>query len=379
MRDASYLAWPFFEPRHAELAERIDNWAQANIAPSRDHEDADSTCRKLVSALGRDRILEFAIPPDGAFDLRSICLIRETLAFHSALADFAFAMQGLGTAPITLFGGDLQKDKWLGGARAGDSLTAFALSEMDAGSDVAAMATELSEMPNGLKLNGSKAWISNGGIAKQYVVFAKDGGRHTALIISRDLPGFSVEQRVDIVSPHPMGSLRFESCPIAPEAILGGRGNGLRVALGTLDVFRPSVGAAALGLAKRAMSESLSRATSRRMFGGVLGDLQLTQVKLADMALKIDVSELLIYRAAWARDVLKQSRITREAAMAKLFATEAAQQIIDDAVQIWGAAGVAVGSIVEHLYRDIRAMRIYEGASEVQQLVIARSLLTPPK
>ena len=379
MRDASYLSWPFFEPRHADLAERIETWAKANIAPSLNHRDADSTCRTLVAALGRDEILSTAIPLDGAFDLRSICLVREILSFHSALADFAFAMQGLGTAPVTLFGSDQQKEKWLGGARAGDRLAAFALSEADAGSDVAAMKTELSEAAEGLKLNGSKAWISNGGIAKQYVVFAKDGGRHTALVLSPDAPGFSIDQRVDVVSPHPMGSLRFENCAVTPESILGGRGNGLRVALGTLDVFRPSVGAAALGLAKRALSESLSRASDRRMFGGVLGDLQLTQAKLADMALKVDASALLIYRAAWTRDILKQSRITREAAMAKLFATEAAQQIIDDAVQIWGAAGVAVGSIVEHLYRDIRAMRIYEGASEVQQLVIARSLLTPPK
>lgn len=374
MRDRSYLDWPFFDARHRALAEALEGWAARHVPGLIDHQDIDGSCRALAAALGRDGWLEHAVPSDGRFDLRSLCLIRESLAYHAALADFAFAMQGLGTGAITLFGSAPQRQALLGGARAGRELTAFALSEPEAGSDVAAMQTAATEAGNGYELNGVKSWISNGGIAGQYVVFARDQGRYTAFVVASDNPGFSVAARLETISPHPLATLRFEHCRVGDDAVIGGRGNGMRVALGTLDVFRPSVGAAALGLARRAFAESLARAGSRPMFGGKLGDLQLVQAKLADMALKIDAAALLVYRAAWAKDVAGRQRITREAAMAKLFSTEAAQEIIDDAVQLWGAAGVATGAVVEELYRDIRAMRIYEGASDVQKIVIARSL-----
>jgi acyl-CoA dehydrogenase len=374
MRDRSYLDWPFFEAKHRTLADRLDVWAARHVPGLIDHHDIDGSCRALVAALGRDGWLEHAVPSGGKFDLRSLCLIRESLAYHAALADFAFAMQGLGTGAITLFGSQAQKERLLNGARGGRELTAFALSEPEAGSDVAAMQTAAAQMDGGFVLNGTKSWISNGGIAGQYVVFARDQGRHTAFVVASDDPGFSVAERVETISPHPLATLRFENCRVNEEAVIGGRGNGMRVALSTLDVFRPSVGAAALGLARRAFAESLARAESRAMFGGRLGDLQLVQAKLADMALKIDAAALLVYRAAWVKDVTGANRITREAAMAKLFSTEAAQEIIDDAVQLWGAAGVAAGAVVEELYRDIRAMRIYEGASDVQKIVIARSL-----
>ncbi|MES2294906.1 MAG: acyl-CoA dehydrogenase family protein [Pseudomonadota bacterium] len=379
MSDASYLAWPWFEERHRQLAARLEAWAAAELpALLGDHNDPDAICRRLVGAMGKAGWLDLAVPQENSgFDLRSICLAREILARHAALADFAFAMQGLGTAAITLFGTPEQRAQWLPGPRSGRHLTGFALSEPEAGSDVAAMSTVAREAPGGIRLDGTKAWISNGGIADQYVVFARDGEKYTAFAVAADTPGLKVVERIDIVAPHPMATLQFDNCFVPTDAVIGTRGAGMRVALGTLDVFRPSVGAAALGLGRRALDESLSRATSRPMFGARLADLQLTQVKLADMALKVDAAALLVYRAAWARDCGGQERITREAAMAKLFSTEAAQEIIDDAVQIWGAAGVRSGAVVESLYREIRAMRIYEGASEVQKIVIARSLLKP--
>jgi acyl-CoA dehydrogenase len=374
MRDRSYLDWPFFEPGHRALAEALDSWAEKRLPALIDHHDIDGSCRSLAAALGEDRWLHHAVPAEGGFDLRSLCLIRETLAYHAALADFVFAMQGLGTGAITLFGTPTQKEKLLDEARRGRELTAFALSEPDAGSDVAAMQTGARAVPGGFALDGVKSWISNGGIAGQYVVFARDEGRHTAFVVAGDNPGLSIARRIDTIAPHPLATLKFDNCRVGEDAVIGGRGNGMKVALGTLDVFRPSVGAAALGLARRALAESLTRSASRPMFGARLGDLQLIQAKLADMAVKIDAAALLVYRAAWAKDVAGASRITREAAMAKLFSTEAAQGIIDDAVQIWGAAGLESGGVVESLYRDVRAMRIYEGASDVQRIVIARSL-----
>ena len=374
MGDKSYLNWPFFEDRHRALAAQLENWAAQHLPGLVDHADIDGSSRLLAAALGRAGFLEHAVPRGTAFDLRSLCLIRETLAYHAALADFAFAMQGLGTAAISIFGSVAQRARWLDAARSGSRLAAFALSEPDAGSDVAAMKTRAARTEGGFHLNGTKTWISNGGIAGQYVVFACDEERHSAFIVSDDAPGFSVVRRIEAMAPHPMAMIRFENCFVSDDAVVGGRGNGMRVALGTLDVFRPSVGAAALGLARRAFDAARARASDRPMFGGKLGDLQLTQAKLADMALKIDAAALLVYRAAWTRDVAGAARITREAAMAKLFATEAAQEIIDEAVQIWGAEGVAAGSVVETLYRDIRAMRIYEGASDVQKIVIARAL-----
>ncbi len=376
MRDDSYLNWPFFEPRHRDLAVAVDAWAAEHVPALVDHDDVDGSCRALVAAMGRAGWLAQAVPRPGEnFDLRALCLIRECLAYHDALADFAFAMQGLGTCSISLFGTPQQRRDWLEGPRAGTHLSGFMLSELEAGSDVGAMTTTATEAAAGFLLNGSKTWISNGGIADQYVVFARDGARHTAFAIHAGLPGLRVVERLHVVAPHPMATLAFENCLVPADAVVGARGGGMRVALGTLDVFRPSVGAAALGLARRALEAARTRALSRPMFGGRLGDLQLTQAKLADMAVNIDASALLVYRAAWTKDVAGQARITREAAMAKLFATEAAQVIIDDAVQIWGAAGVQAGAAVETLYREIRAMRIYEGASEVQRVVIARALL----
>jgi acyl-CoA dehydrogenase len=379
LSDTSYLAWPWFEDRHRALAEKLNAWAAAELPKLLgDHKDTDAICRRMVAAMGDAGWLDLAVPTeDGTFDLRAICLAREILARHAALADFAFAMQGLGTGAITLFGTPEQRARWLPGPRAGHALTGFALSEPDAGSDVAAMRMTAQEVPGGFRLDGVKSWISNGGIAGQYVVFAKDGPKYTAFVLAADTPGLAVQERIDVIAPHPMATLEFNNCIVPRDAVIGDRGAGMRVALATLDIFRPSVGAAALGLARRALDESLARAIARPMFGARLADLQLTQVKLAEMALKVDAAALLVYRAAWARDCGGQTRITREAAMAKLFSTEAAQEIIDDAVQIWGAAGVVSGAVVESLYREIRAMRIYEGASEVQKIVIARSLLAP--
>lgn len=389
MADTSYLDWPFFESRHRILAQELDAWAGRNLPGLVDEHDVDTSCRRIVEALGSAGWLVYAAPDvDGpvpqAFDLRSICLIRETLARHAAIADFAFAMQGLGTASIVLFGTREQRARWTPGIRDGRRLSGFVLSEPEAGSDVGAMSTTATRVSGGYSLSGTKTWISNGGIADQYVVFARDADAErsfTAFVVDAQTPGLRVEERLDIVAPHPMATLAFEDCVIPEDARLGEQGAGMRIALATLDVFRPSVGAAANGLARRALEEAAARATSRRMFGGTLADLQLTQAKLADIATDVDAAALLVYRAAWAKDCADRSgatRITREAAMAKLFATEAAQRAIDAAVQIWGAAGVRRGSKVEELYREIRAMRIYEGATEVQKVVIARQLLAAP-
>ncbi len=379
MSDTSYRAWPWFDDGHRRFADRLEEWARAELPVLLgDHKDVDAICRRLVSALGKAGWLNPAVPKDGDdFDLRSICLAREILARHGALADFAFAMQGLGTGAITLFGTPEQRGRWLPGPRTGRHLTGFALSEPEAGSDVAAMQMTAEQVSGGFRLDGVKTWISNGGIADQYVVFAKDGPKYTAFVLAADTPGLSVAERIDVIAPHPLATLRFDNCLVPPDAVIAERGAGMRVALASLDIFRPSVGAAALGLARRALEESLARAAARPMFGGRLADLQLIQAKIAGMALKIDAAALLVYRAAWARDCGGGTRITREAAMAKLFATEAAQEIIDDAVQIWGAAGLVSGAVAENLYREIRAMRIYEGASDVQKIVIARSLLAP--
>ncbi|HZT50866.1 MAG TPA: acyl-CoA dehydrogenase family protein [Stellaceae bacterium] len=377
MADRGYLAWPFFEDRHRALAASLDDWA----AQSLDEEaqaSVDDHCRALARALGAGGWLRHAVPEDGgALDGRTLCLIRETLARHRALADFAFAMQGLGTATITLFGSAAQRARWLPAARAGTSLAAFALSEPDAGSDVAALATTARKVAGGWRLDGCKTWISNGGIAGHYVVFARsdEGARGTrgisAFIVPADAPGLAIAERIEVIAPHPLARLAFDGCRVGDDALIGAAGDGFKLAMATLDVFRPSVGAAALGLARRAYDEALARARTRQMFGAPMAELQLVQAKLADMATAIDASALLVYRAAWARDV-EARRITREAAMAKLYATEAAQRVIDDAVQIFGGLGVRSGSTVEALYREIRALRIYEGASEVQKIIIAR-------
>ena len=381
----AYLNWPFFEPSHRALAESLDAWASQHVERLvGDHHDADAACRRLVAAMGEAGWLRHAAPDlDGGerFDLRSICIARETLARYSGLADFAFAMQGLGSATASLLGSPEQRRRWASGAREGSAICGFAISEAEAGSDVMAMTTMATPVDGGYRLTGAKTWISNGGIADQYVVFARTPAgpkSFVALMVPAAAAGLSIAERIEISAPHPMATLRFDDCFVPAEARLGAEGEGLKAALSTLDIFRPSVGAAALGLARRALSESVRRAAERPMFGATLGDLQVTQARLAEMALDVDASALLVYRAAWAKDEAERSgldRITAEAAMAKLYATEAAQAVIDKAVQLFGAEGVRLDSAVERLYREIRAMRIYEGASEVQKIVIARQVM----
>jgi len=385
MGDRSFLSWPFFEPGHAGFAEALAVWADGEVAGAIDHHDVDGSCRRLVRLLGESGWLRAAVPaPHGgsqpALDVRTLCLARETLAWRSGLADFAFAMQGLGSGPISLSGSTAQKARWLPGVAEGRTIAAFALSEAEAGSDVAAMAT--SATPDGndhVRLDGSKTWISNGGIADFYVVFARSGEAPgarglSAYVVEAGTPGFEIESRIEVIAPHPLATLRFDACRVPLANRLGQGGDGFKIAMATLDVFRSTVGAAALGLARRALDDALARAATRRMFGGVLADLQLTQAALAEMATLVDQSALLVYRAAWTKD-RGAARVTREAAMAKMVATEAAQTVIDKAVQIFGGLGVASGVKVEELYREIRALRIYEGATEVQKIVIARELL----
>ncbi|MGA7773250.1 MAG: acyl-CoA dehydrogenase family protein [Pseudolabrys sp.] len=382
MSDKSFLHWPFFEPRHRELAERLEAWSAQNLSGI-DHHDTDQTCRSLVAALGRDGWLKFTAPGEGdaeRIDVRTLALIRETLARHAGLADFAFAMQGLGAGPLSLFGNAEQREAWLPKTRSGKAIAAFALSEPASGSDVAKIATVASRDGANFVLDGEKTWISNGGIADFYIVFARTGEAPGArglstFVIEADNPGLTIAERLNVIAPHPLARLRFEACRVPASALVGRAGDGFKIAMATLDVFRTSVGAAALGFARRALDETLKRATDRHLFGAPLADLQMVQGHIADMALEIDAAALLIYRAAWAKD-MGAARVTREAAMAKLFATEAAQRVIDTAVQIHGGDGVRSGHPVETLYREIRALRIYEGASDVQKIVIARSVLS---
>ena len=385
MPDRSYLAWPFFDERHRTLTKEVERWAGVAVGDRAEHgTDVDSTCRILVGRLAEAGLLRHVVPsPYGGtqdrLDVRSLCLVREVLARHGSLADFAFAMQGLGSGPISLFGSEEQRRAYLPDIARGRRIAAFALSERAAGSDVAALGTTAEPDGVGFVLNGAKAWISNGGIADFYVVFARTGEAPgakglSAFIVDADTPGLEITERIQLIAPHPLATLRFENCRVPRAQLLGEPGQGFRIAMATLDVFRPTVGAAALGFARRALDEALARASSRQLSGGPLADLQLVQGKLAEMALAVDAAALLVYRAAWAKDA-GAARITREAAMAKLFATEAAQQVIDEAVQIHGALGVVAGHPVERLYREVRALRIYEGASDVQKIVIARQIL----
>jgi acyl-CoA dehydrogenase len=385
MPDRSYLAWPFFENRHRALAAQLERFADRALLPSTAREaDVDATCRKWVGRLAEAGFLRHVVPAayGGAreqLDVRSLCLARETLARFDALADFAFAMQGLGSGAISLFGTEEQRRAYLPEVAEGRKIAAFALSEREAGSDVAALGTLAEPDGDGFILNGAKTWISNGGIADFYVVFARTGEAPgakglSALIVDAATPGLEVAERIELIAPHPLATLSFDDCRVPRARLLGEPGQGFKIAMATLDVFRPTVGAAALGFARRALHEALARASSRQLFGAPLADLQMIQDKLADMALAIDAAALLVYRAAWAKDV-GADRITREASMAKLYATEAAQRVIDDAVQIHGGLGVVAGHPVERLYREIRALRIYEGASEVQKVVIARQAL----
>lgn len=387
MSDQTYLNWPFFEHQHRQLQAALDTWAKQHI-PENHSKDVDQDCRDLVKLLGDAGWLQHAIAGCNfgahadVIDTRAICLLRETLARYSGLADFAFAMQGLGSGAISLFGSEVQKARYLPKVANGELIAAFALSEPDAGSDVAAMqcAARLVQDVDGdyYLLDGEKTWISNGGIADFYVVFARTGEAPgargiSAFIVDADCAGFEIAERIDVIAPHPLARLRFNQCKIPVTQRVGEAGQGFKVAMATLDVFRTSVAAAALGFARRALDEALARATSRKMFGQTLADFQLTQAKLAQMATTIDSAALLVYRAAWLRD--QGQRVTKEAAMAKMVATEGAQQVIDAALQLFGGMGVVSEVPVERLYREIRALRIYEGATEVQQLIIARELL----
>jgi len=385
MPDKTYLDWPFFAPHHAALEAALDAWSQQHLAhATHDRAGVDDACRQLVRQLGEGGWLRHAVAGVAhgghadAIDTRAICLIRETLARHDGLADFAFAMQGLGAGAISLHGTDDQRSRYLPRVASGQAIAAFALSEPQAGSDVAAM--QCAATPDGehYVLDGEKTWISNGGIADFYVVFARTGEQPgargiSALIVDADTPGFEIAERIDVIAPHPLARLRFNRCRIPAAQRIGAAGQGFKVAMSTLDVFRTSVAAAALGFARRALDEALAHTTQRSMFGQMLSDFQLTQAKLADMATGIDAAALLTYRAAWQRD--QGRKVTREAAMAKLTATETAQQVIDAALQMFGGLGVVSEQPVERLYREIRALRIYEGATEVQQLIIARELL----
>jgi acyl-CoA dehydrogenase len=383
----THLDWPFFEDRHRNLARELEAWAAATLRGSHS-EDVDADCRALVRSLGAAGWLAHAVAGTAhggaadAIDTRAICILRETLARHDGLADFAFAMQGLGSGAISLAGSDAQKAHWLPRVARGQAIPAFALSEPDAGSDVASLSCAARADGDHYVLDGEKTWISNGGIADVYVVFARTGEAPgargiSAFLVEAGTPGFEVAERIEVIAPHPLARLRFSGCRIPVAQRIGEAGEGFKIAMRTLDVFRTSVAAAALGFARRALAESLARATSRRMFNGVLADFQLTQAKLAQMATTIDGAALLTYRAAWQRD--RGRNVTREAAMAKLAATEGAQQVIDAAVQMWGGLGVRSGVPVESLYREIRALRIYEGATEVQMLIIARELLKETK
>ena len=374
------LAWPFFDERHRVLVRELDAWAAREL-PAPHDADVDAQCRALVRSLGAAGWLRHAVGE--TIDTRAVCLVRETLARRSGLADFAFAMQGLGSGAIALAGSAAQKARYLGPAARGEAITAFALSEAEAGSHVGAMQCGARPDADGYTLDGEKTWISNGGIADVYVVFARDAGLDpatapgargiSAFIVEAGAPGFEIAQRIEVIAPHPLATLRFTGCRVGAAQRIGAAGEGFKIAMRTLDVFRTSVAAAALGFARRAFDEALQRVTTRRLFGQRLGDFQLTQARLAQMATTIDSAALLTYRAAWERD---QGRpVTRQAAMAKLAATEGAQQVIDAALQLWGGLGVVSGQPVERLYREIRALRIYEGATEVQQLIIARDVL----
>ncbi len=389
MADTSYLSWPFFDDGHRDFAREVDRWA-AEVLPrlltgSEDSPDAVYTCvSRLVAELGKAGLLRVCVP--GAYgglrenlDVRSLCLAREILGRASGLADFALAMQGLGSVPITLYGREDQKRSFLPRVVAGSAVAAFALSEPDAGSDVAAITTTAMREGDSWRLDGIKTWVSNGGLASYYVVFARSGEAPgakglSAFIVDADTPGLDASERIEVIASHPLATLRLTGCRVPADRLLGRPGEGFKIAMATLDAFRSTVGAAALGFARRAMDEATARALKRRMFGRALGDLQLTQSKLGEMAMSIDAAALLIYRAAWTKDVIG-GRVTREASMAKLFATESAQQVIDAAVQLFGGLGVVRGMAVERLYREIRALRIYEGASEVLKLIIGSQAL----
>lgn len=380
MADKSFLGWPFFDDRHRALADELERVAGGLAV---DHGDVDAACVALVRALGAAGLLQLTGAEDGALDVRSLCLARETLARRDGLADFAFAMQGLGTGAISLFGTPQQRAEWLPQTRAGRAIAGFALTEPGSGSDVAANTMTATRDGDHYVLEGEKTWISNGGIADVYTVFARTGAAPgpsvgakgmSAFVVPADTPGLRVTERLEVLAPHPLATLAFEGCRVPASAMIGAPGEGFKIAMSVLDVFRATVAAAALGFARRALDETLDRVGSRHVSGAPLSDLQMVQGHIADMALDVDAAALLVYRAAWAKDA-GAPRVTREAAMAKLYATDRAQQVIDAAVQLHGGDGVRAGSTVERLYREIRALRIYEGASDVQRVIIARQTL----
>jgi alkylation response protein AidB-like acyl-CoA dehydrogenase len=386
MSDRTFLDWPFFDAAQRQFAQELEAWAASELDTQQaEGADIDSACRSLVATLGAGGWLRYCVPAafGGALEklsVRTLCLARETLARHDGLADFAFAMQGLGSASITLFGSEELKQRYLPRVAAGQHIAAFAMTEPQSGSDVAALTTIARFDGDSYRIDGEKTFISNGGIAHHYVLFARTGepaqGSRglSAFVVDADAPGLHIAERIRVSAPHPLARLRFDGCHVPASQRLGQEGEGFRIAMATLDLFRPSVGAAALGFARRALDEALAWSTTRRAFGQTLSEFQLVQAKLADMAVDVDASALLVYRAAWARDC-QVERVTREAAMAKLYATEAAQRVVDSAVQLLGGRGVVSGETVERLYREVRALRIYEGTSEIQRLVIARQAL----
>jgi acyl-CoA dehydrogenase len=378
------LRWPFFDEAHRGFARSLAQWADATL-PGLPHEDVDAACRARVTALGDAGFLKAAVPAEygGLYthlDVRTLCLAREILAARDGLADFSFAMQGLGTGSISLFGSPELKARYLPRVRDGKMIAAFALSEHEAGSDVAALATTATpDGPSHVRIDGEKTWISNGGIADHYVIFARSGEGPgakglSAFVVDAATLGLNVTERIEVIAPHPLATLSFDGVRVPLTHRLGNPGDGFKVAMATLDIFRSTVGAAALGFARRALHETIEHAATRKLFGAPLGDLQMTQAAIADSASEVDASALLVYRAAWTKDQ-GAGRVTREAAMAKMVATESAQRVIDRAVQLHGGLGVTKGVKVEELYREIRALRIYEGATEVQKIVIARELL----
>ena len=381
--DQSYLEWPFFEDHHRNLANDLESWCQKNIKDI-DHSDVDQACKDILQKLAEGGWLKYVIPKAYGgifddFDVRSLCIIRETLARHDGLADFVFAMQGLGSGTITLFGSEENKTEYLPFVANGEKMAAFALTELESGSDVANMTTTAELNDDHYIINGAKTFISNGGIADYYVLFARTGDAPgakglSAFILDANTAGLEVTERINVTAPHPLATLSFKNCKIEKTKRLGNSGDGFKAAMATLDIFRTTVGAAALGFSRCALSEAATRTNERNLFGAPLNNLQLVQGMLAECATDVDTSALLIYRAAWTRDT-KERRVTREAAMAKMHSTETAQQVIDKAIQIFGGQGVVSGVKVEELYREIRALRIYEGATEVQKVIIARELL----
>jgi acyl-CoA dehydrogenase len=393
MSNPVFLNWPFFDARHRELHVALQAWCDRNcdaITHDESRDAVDEMCRGIVRRLGAAGFTRYCVRADQGgmfedFDVRAISIVRETLARFDGLADFAFAMQGLGSGAITLAGSPQLQAKYLPKVARGEAIAAFALSEPEAGSDVAAMQCRAQQDGDHYILDGEKTWISNGGIADFYCVFARtqapnvrpDGTTAAAgistFVVDAATAGFSIAERIDLMAPHPMATLSFKNCRIAAGQRIGPEGDGFKIAMRTLDIFRTSVAAAAVGFAQRALDEAIKQVQARRMFGRKLADFQMTQVALADMATEVDAARLLTYRAAWLRD--SGERVTKEAAMAKMTATETAQRVIDQALQLFGARGVTAGSVVEKLYRDIRALRIYEGATEVQKLIIAREVL----